>query len=68
VGRRPPAARRGRVFQNRQLQSYFANLPWYKPDPSFREDALSDLERSNVATILEYESRVGDEKRFIPPG
>jgi hypothetical protein len=48
-------ARHGRIFKDKWLQSYFASFNWYKPDAGFREDSLSEIERKNVETILEYE-------------
>ena len=50
-------ARRGRVFKDRWLQKYFESFAWYKPDPRFREAALSAVEKKNVQTILTYEKK-----------
>jgi hypothetical protein len=48
-------ARAGRVFKAKWLQSYFASMPWYKPDPKFRDSKLTPVERQNVAIIAKYE-------------
>lgn len=48
-------ARHGKVFPQRRLQGYFASLPWYQPNPGYREADLSEVERRNAALILAYE-------------
>jgi hypothetical protein len=48
-------ARRGKVFKDKWLNSYFTSFDWYKPDPKFSEKSLSGVERKNVAAILAYE-------------
>jgi hypothetical protein len=50
-------ARHGKVFKEPWLQKYFSSFDWYKPDPQFAEDSLSDLEKKNVATLLAYEKK-----------
>lgn len=50
-------ARRGRVFRDRWLQKYFESFGWYKPNPGFRETALTAVEKKNVQTILTYEKK-----------
>jgi hypothetical protein len=50
-------ARRGKVFRDRWLQKYFESFGWYKPDPKYRDAALSAVERRNVAAILAYEKK-----------
>lgn len=50
-------ARHGKVFKEAWLQNYFSSFDWYKPDPTFTEAALSEVERKNVATIAAYEKR-----------
>lgn len=48
-------ARHGRIFKEKELQTYFTSFDWYKPDPQFNEKSLSETEIKNVATILAYE-------------
>jgi hypothetical protein len=48
-------ARHGRVFKDADLQKYFAAQPWYKPDPTFTDDKLSEIEIGNLAKIKEAE-------------
>ena len=50
-------ARRGKVFKEPWLQKYFSSFDWYKPDPQFTEDSLSDIEKKNIATLLAYEKK-----------
>ncbi|HEX7177536.1 MAG TPA: YARHG domain-containing protein [Pyrinomonadaceae bacterium] len=50
-------ARRGKVFKDRWLQKYFESLGWYKPDPRFKEAALTTVEKKNVSAILAYEKK-----------
>ena len=55
-------ARRGRLFKDQQLQSYFNSKSWYHgtiaPD-SFKESMLSDVEKANAYFILNYERLKG---------
>ncbi|HEX6730376.1 MAG TPA: YARHG domain-containing protein [Pyrinomonadaceae bacterium] len=50
-------ARRGKVFKEPWLQKYFASFDWYKADPNFSDDALSEVEKKNIAAIAAYEKR-----------
>lgn len=55
-------ARKGRLFKDQSLQSYFNSKSWYHgtiaPD-SFRESMLSDVEKANAYFILNYERLKG---------
>jgi hypothetical protein len=47
-------ARHGRVFtstKSKDLQKYFEAQPWYKPNPDFKDDQLSEIEFKNIAVI-----------------
>ena len=47
-------ARHGRVFaapKSKDLQKYFEAQPWYKPNPDFKDDQLSETEFNNIAVI-----------------
>jgi hypothetical protein len=48
-------ARRGRIFKDKALQKYFSEQPWYKPDPNFRDELLTEKEYKNLAVIREAE-------------
>jgi hypothetical protein len=50
-------ARHGKVFKEPWLQKYFASFDWYKADPTFTDDALSEVEKKNIAAIAAYEKR-----------
>ena len=50
-------ARHGKVFKEPWLQKYFASFDWYKADPNFTDDSLSEVEKKNIATIAAYEKR-----------
>jgi len=48
-------ARRGRVFKDADLQKYFENQGWYKANPEFKDEMLSEAEMKNLAVIREAE-------------
>jgi hypothetical protein len=48
-------ARHGRVFKDKDLQKYFDAQAWYKPNPEFQDDQLSETEVKNLAVIREAE-------------
>lgn len=50
-------ARHGKVFKEPWLQKYFASFDWYKVDPTFTDEALTEVEKKNIATIAAYEKR-----------
>lgn len=50
-------ARHGKIFKTKWLQDYFSSLPWYTPNPDFRDSMLSATERKNIATIRAYEKK-----------
>jgi hypothetical protein len=47
-------ARHGRMFsspKSKDLQKYFEAQQWYKPDPNFKDDQLSETEFKNISLI-----------------
>jgi hypothetical protein len=48
-------ARHGRIFKDKELQKYFSEQPWYKPDPDFKDELLTEKEYKNLAIIREAE-------------
>jgi hypothetical protein len=51
-------ARRGKVFTKEPwFQTYFESFAWYKANPEFKDEQLSELEKRNVATIAAYEKK-----------
>jgi hypothetical protein len=57
--------RHGRIFKDRDIQSYLKEQPWYKPDPNFNNSALNAMERANLDLIRELEASKHDQ---IEPG
>jgi hypothetical protein len=57
--------RHGRVFKDRDIQSYLKDKTWYKPDPNFSNSALNATERANLDLIRELEAEKHDQ---IEPG
>ncbi|MEC4850573.1 MAG: YARHG domain-containing protein [Jaaginema sp. PMC 1079.18] len=60
-------ARKGRKFNNAELQQYFNEQSWYNPryEPDeFPSDSLTSLEAQNAAFILEYQNQKG--LRWLP--
>jgi hypothetical protein len=54
-------ARRGRAFVTPMLKAHFATVAWYKPDPKYTDDRLTNIDKKNVALIA------GLEKKLAPP-
>jgi YARHG domain-containing protein len=50
-------ARHGKVFKEAWLQKYFSSFAWYKADPDFADENLTEVEKKNIATIAAYEKR-----------
>lgn len=48
-------ARHGRVFKDKDLQTYFESQAWYKANPEFNDEQLSEIESQNLAKIKEAE-------------
>ncbi len=44
-------ARHGRIFKDQELQKYFETQPWYKADPEFKDEMLSEIESENLKKI-----------------
>lgn len=54
-------ARHGKIFTDHWTNDYFRSFKWYQPNPKFTPNALSALEKKNVATILAYEKEARKE-------
>lgn len=48
-------ARRGRIYKTKDLNDYFSEQPWYKPDPNYNDNLLSKIERDNLKIIKDAE-------------
>ncbi|HAB50801.1 MAG TPA: hypothetical protein DCE80_01250 [Ignavibacteriales bacterium] len=51
-------AKHGRIFKDKELQQYFENKKWYKPNPNFSENMLNEIEISNIKKIKEFEDKL----------
>lgn len=58
-------ARRGKVFKDKWLQKYFSSFAWYKANPAFTENLLTDIEKKNVATIKAYQGKAESLMRLV---
>ncbi|MGI8732949.1 MAG: YARHG domain-containing protein [Pyrinomonadaceae bacterium] len=47
-------ARRGKIFKEPWLQSYFSSFDWYNPNPEFNDSMLTAVEKQNLATLVAY--------------
>ena len=52
-------ARHGYVFETEEYANYFKSKSWYHADPNFDPSSLSEIELTNVNTILAYEKQMG---------
>jgi YARHG domain len=59
-------ARHGRQFRADWLQQYFFSQPWYTPDENFKDEELSGNDKTNVETIVKYETRIHQELSTKP--
>ena len=50
-------ARHGRTFNSYDLQRFFNNKTWYKPNPNYSDDLLTDIDKYNIALIQKYEAK-----------
>ncbi|HKG13246.1 MAG TPA: YARHG domain-containing protein [Pyrinomonadaceae bacterium] len=57
--------RHGRVFKDRDIQSYLKEQTWYKPNPAFTNALLNQTERANLDLIRELEA---GKHEFVEPG
>lgn len=52
-------AKHGYIFDNEKYNYYFSNKWWYIPNSNFSEDMFNETEKTNVKTIIEYETSKG---------
>ena len=50
-------ARHGRTFNSYDLQRFFNNKTWYKPNPNYSDDLLTDIDKYNIELIQKYEAK-----------
>jgi hypothetical protein len=56
-------ARHGRIFKDKELQKYFSEQIWYKPNPDFKDEMLTEKEYKNLSVIKEAEE--GSLSKFV---
>jgi hypothetical protein len=52
-------ARHGRLFKMAKYRDYFRKQGWYKENPNFKDDQLTEIEKYNAWFILQYQKRTG---------
>lgn len=50
-------ARHGRTFNSYDLQRFFNNKTWYKSNPNYSDDLLTDIDKYNIELIQKYEAK-----------
>lgn len=53
-------ARHGRQFQAPWLSQYFFGQSWYQPNENFKDEELTGADKTNVETIVAYETKIHD--------
>ena len=51
-------ARHGRIFKTMWIQQYFGSQPWYDPKEDFKDEEVSGSDKTNVETIVAYETKL----------
>jgi hypothetical protein len=51
-------ARHGRIFMTLWIQQYFGNQPWYDPKDDFKDEQISGIDKTNIETIVAYETKL----------
>lgn len=50
-------ARHGRTFNSYDLQRFFGYETWYKPNPNYSDDLLTEIDKYNIELIQKYEAQ-----------
>lgn len=50
-------ARHGRTFNSYDLQRFFGYETWYKPNPNYSDDMLTEIDKYNIELIQKYEAQ-----------
>jgi len=50
-------AHHGRVFQDAELQNYFSKKTWYRQNPAYSDELLTEVDRENARVIQEFENK-----------
>jgi hypothetical protein len=59
-------ARRGRIFKTDWLSQYFFSQPWYDPKEDFKDEEISGNDKTNIETIVKYETMVHNQISTTP--
>ena len=54
-------ARHGRIFRTDWLSQYFFSQPWYDPKEDFKDEEISGNDKTNIETIVKYETMEHDQ-------
>jgi hypothetical protein len=52
-----PYARRGYIFQNPQLRTFFESQPWYMPDSDYKNHSLTDREKEWLNNLSKIQTQ-----------
>ncbi|MCC7535362.1 MAG: YARHG domain-containing protein [Deltaproteobacteria bacterium] len=52
-------ARRGRTFRSGLVRDYFAAASWYRPNPAYTDELLTQMDRDNIRMIQSVEQENG---------
>jgi hypothetical protein len=58
-------AHHGKVFKDKWRNDYFRSFAWYKPNAGYSDQALTSIERKNIAAILAYEKEAASEASAV---
>ena len=50
-------ARHGKTFKSVDLQTLWESYPWYKKNPNYSDDLLTETDKYNIEIIKSYENR-----------
>ncbi|MDO9390885.1 MAG: YARHG domain-containing protein, partial [bacterium] len=51
-------ARHGKIFKTKELNEYFSDCSWYKPNPKFKENMFSVYEKETLNKIIRLEDEL----------
>lgn len=50
-------AHHGRAFQEIDLQNFFSGKTWYRENPSYFDDLLTEVDKENIRILQEFENK-----------
>lgn len=51
-------ARHGRIFVTLWIQQHFGSQSWYDPKEDFKDESITGIDKSNIETIVAYETKL----------